>query len=139
MRAGTATKARPGWQIANGVMLVALTFSVIVQLNDPDPLVWVAIYGAAALVCAFEIARRARWWFAALVGTVALVWAATIASRVIGTVPFAAMFEEFEMKNIGVEESREMYGLLIVAVWMAAVAVRSGQRAKRTEHHGGVA
>jgi hypothetical protein len=35
------------------------------------------------------------------------------------------MFEEFEMKNIGVEESREMYGLLLVAGWMAVLAHRA--------------
>lgn len=138
MTAGTATKARPGWQIANGVMLVAFAFSVIVQINDPDPFGWMAIYGAAGLVCAFEITRRARWWIATLVGAVALVWAATIAPRVIGSVPFTDMFGEFEMKNAGIEESREMYGLLIIAGWMTVVAVRSAQRVKRAEHHGGV-
>jgi len=41
------------------------------------------------------------------------------------------MFTEFEMKNAGVEESREMYGLLIVAAWMAAVAVAARLRSAR--------
>ena len=34
------------------------------------------------------------------------------------------MFAEFEMKDIKVEESREMYGLLLIGGWMAAVARR---------------
>jgi hypothetical protein len=42
---------------------------------------------------------------------------------VLGNVRFIEMFGAFEMKNIGVEESREMYGLLIVAVWMAVLTV----------------
>jgi hypothetical protein len=120
------------------MMLLAFAFSVIVQINDPDPFVWMAIYSAAGLVCAFEIKRRARWWIATLVGVVALVWAFTIAPRVIGSVPFTDMFGAFEMSNAGIEESREMYGLLIIAGWMTVVAVRSALRMKRAEHHRGV-
>jgi len=55
----------------------------------------------------------------------ALAWAATIAPRVIGQVPFLDMFKEFEMKDIGVEESREMYGLILVGGWMSFVAHRA--------------
>jgi hypothetical protein len=110
----------------------------VVQINDPDPWPWIAIYAAAAVLSAIEIRRRARWWAAAVVGGAALVWAATIAPRVIGAVPFLQMFAEFEMKSLGVEESREMYGLLIVAAWMAAIAVRSWSRTKGAEHHPGV-
>lgn len=126
------------WPLANAVMLLAFAISVIVQINDPDPFVWMAIYGAAALVCALEITRRARWWMATMVGGVALVWAVTIAPRVIGAVPFTDMFGAFEMSNVGIEESREMYGLLTIAGWMAAIAVRSALRMKRAEHHRGV-
>jgi transmembrane protein TMEM220 len=111
------------WTIANAVMVLAFVFSVIVQVNDPDPLSWMAVYGAAALLCGLELRRLVRPLFPALLAALALAWAATIAPRVVGQVPFADMFAEFEMRNAGVEESREMYGLLIVAGWMAAVAV----------------
>jgi len=136
----TADASR-GWRAANAIMLLLFAFSVIVQVNDPDPLRWMAIYGGAALVCGLAMARRARWWAAALVGLAALVWAATIAPRVVGSVPFADMFGAFEMKNAAVEESREMYGLLLVAGWMAviaAISLRSGQRPQRAEHHSGM-
>jgi hypothetical protein len=113
-------------------MLVAFLFSVAVQLNDPDPLRWMAIYGAAAVVCGLELAGRVRWVLPVLVGATALVWAASIAPRVLGRVPFSAMFAEFEMQNAGVEESREMYGLLIVALWMAAVAWAAHRRTRAT-------
>ena len=132
------------WTAANAVMLLALAFSVVVQFNDADPWLWVAVYGAAGLVCALELRRRTRPAFAAIVAIVALGWAATIAPRVIGTVPFTEMFAEFEMQNIGVEESREIYVLLIVGAWMAPVTVAawrrrvaghvSAQRAQAPEH-----
>jgi hypothetical protein len=119
------------WTIANGVMLLAFVFSVVVQFNDPDPLTWALMYGAAALVCAFELRRRVHPLVPAGVAGLAGAWAATIAPRVVGKVPFGSMFAEFEMANIGVEESREMYGLLLIALWMAAVAVAAWRRRVR--------
>ena len=124
---------RTAWTGVNGVMLLAFLFSVVVQYNDPDPVRWMAIYGAAAAVCTVELRRRTRMIYPAMVGAVALAWAGTIAPRVLGVVRFGDMFAEFEMKNAGVEESREMYGLLIVAVWMAlvGVAVRLRRESRR--------
>ena len=116
------------WTIANAVMLLAFLFSVIVQFNDPDPVHWAAIYAAAALMCGLELRRRAHPLAAAGIAAVALAWAATIAPRVVGKVRFGAMFAEFEMADIGVEESREMYGLLLIAAWMAVVAVVAWRR-----------
>jgi hypothetical protein len=111
------------WLGANAIMLLMFAFSVVVQVNDPDPLVWMTVYGAAAVVCGLELRRRTPWWAACGVGVVALVWAVTIAPRVVGVVPFTSMFAEFEMKDAGVEEAREMYGLLLVAAWMLAIEV----------------
>ena len=109
-------------------MMLAFLFSVIVQFNDPDPVTWATIYGAAMLVCAFELRRRVHPLVPAAIALVALIWAATIAPRVLGQVPFSAMFAEFEMKNAGVEESREMYGLVLIALWMIAVAIAAWRR-----------
>lgn len=146
--AGDAVRRRT-WTIANVVMLLAFAFSVVVQVNDPDPWSWILIYAAALMICAAELGRRTRPASAAIVGVAALAWAATIAPRVIGRVRFLDMFEEFEMRGVGIEESREMYGLLIIALWMAAVVVAAWRRrraatrtspqgAERPQHHGGV-
>ena len=126
-------------------MLLMFSFSAIVQFNDPDPSRWIAIYAAAALICGLEVARRTKPLWAVLLAAVADIWAATIAPRVLGKVPFSDMFAEFEMKDLGVEESREMYGLVLISLWMAAVAIaawrrraRSAQRAEGAEHGVGV-
>lgn len=113
-------------------MLLAFVLSVVVQVNDPDPIRWMALYGAAAIVCGIELTRRVRPWFPALLALLALTWAATIAPRVLGKVPFRDMFAAFEMHNAGIEESREMYGLVIVAAWMAVLAA-VGRQGRRTE------
>lgn len=116
------------WTIANVVMLLAFVFSVIVQFNDPDPLLWAAIYSAAAIVCFFELRRRTNPLVPLGIAVVTAIWAATIAPRVVGKVRFSAMFAEFEMANTGIEESREMYGLLFIGLWMGAVAIAAFRR-----------
>ena len=119
-----ASRFATAWKVADALFLLMFVFSVVVQVNDPDPLAWMAMYGAAAIACLLSLLGRVPWWFAVLVGLVALGWAPTLAPRVLGNVPFLSMFAEFEMKDIGVEESREMYGLLIIAGWMAVIGHR---------------
>lgn len=116
------------WAAADALMFLAFALSVAVQLNDPDRLRWMLIYGAAAAACLLSLLHRLRWWLPAAIGIVALAWAATIAPRVLRKVPFGEMFGAWEMKSPGIEESREMYGLLIVAVWMGILVLRSRRR-----------
>ena len=116
------------WTAANAIMLLAFIFSVVVQFNDPDPLLWAAIYAGAAIVCGLELRRRTPLALPAAVAIATLVWAATLAPRVIGKVPFSSMFAEFEMADMGIEQSREMYGLLLIAGWMIAVAMAAWRR-----------
>lgn len=114
-------------RILSGVMTLLFALAVAVQYNDPDPLGWMAIYGAALVVSALAAWRPgfAPWACPAAVGAIALVWAATIAPRALGKVPLGQMFSRWEMKNVAVEENREMFGLLIVAVWMVVLALAS--------------
>ena len=116
----------------NSLMTAAFVFSVVVQYNDPDPIRWMLIYGAAAAACILSLRGKLRWTVPAAIGLVALVWAGSIAPRVIGQVRFADMFQSFEMKDPMVEEAREMGGLLIVWAWMA-VLVAVSRKAKPRE------
>jgi hypothetical protein len=69
------------WTVANAIMLLMFVFSAAVQLNDPDPLPWMGIYGAAAAVCALETRRRTPAWAPVALALVALVWAGSIYYR----------------------------------------------------------
>lgn len=121
------------WWIADALFFLMFVLSVVVQFNDPDPIRWAAIYGAAALVCLLSLMGRVNKWQPLVVGAIALVWALTIAPRVVGRVDPKSMFSAWEMKSERIEESREMYGLLIAAFWMALVAIRAERSAKRTQ------
>jgi hypothetical protein len=121
------------WRAGDAVFLVMFGLSVAVQVNDPDPIGWVAVYGAAALCCGLALAGRLRWWLPAAVAGAAAAWSATIAPRVLGRVPWRRMFEAWEMHDLGIEESREMYGLLIVALWMGVLTIRARRSAEGAE------
>jgi hypothetical protein len=119
------------WTAANGVMLLMFLLSVAVQYNDPDPIRWMSVYGAAAVACVLEIRRKTPLWLPLVLALVAFIWALSI-GYVSHNDAVAAMFAQWEMKNIHVEETREMYGLTIVWVWMLAVAVAWWVRRTRT-------
>jgi len=105
-------------QPTNVAMLFLFLAFVALQYNDPDPLVWMPMYGAAALACWLRWRSRPHRLVAGLVGLVALVWAGILAPGVVGQVSFADMFSSFKMISQLVEQEREMFGLLLVSGWM---------------------
>ena len=117
------------FRLLSGVMAALFAVAVAVQYNDPDPIQWMAIYGAACLVSIIAAVRGAAPVAAsALVGLVAAAWAIFWASTSQATLPvYAHMFDAWEMQNTPIEEAREACGLLIVAVWMGIVALRAGR------------
>ena len=95
----------------------------VVQYNDPDPLGWALMYTAAAATSFAAPWGRLPRAVPMVVAVVALAWAATLAPRVFQHGEFASMFGGWEMANTGVEESREFWGLVIIAGWMAALTL----------------
>ncbi len=107
------------FRVLNAVMIPIFAISVYVQYNDPDPLAWMAIYGAALISCVLVVRDRRYWQFSVLIGAIALGWAASLLPHVLGRVALEQMFESWTMNNNPlVEEARESGGLLIVASWM---------------------
>lgn len=112
------------WRILNVLMAVLFLFAAALQLNDDDPVRWLAIYAAAALPCVLVVVRRkTAAGPAAVVAAISIVWAIIYAGRGAWSVPPSEMFAEWEMKNAQVRETREMFGLLIIATWMIAMLV----------------
>lgn len=108
--------------IANVAMLAAFVLSAAVQWNDPDPWRWVAIYVAAAVACVLgrRVGRGARL-LAAVVGAAALLWASSLAPRALADLRPGDLVREMEASTPAIELGREMFGLLLVAGWMAVL------------------
>jgi hypothetical protein len=121
------------WTVTNAIMLLLFVFAAVVQVNDPDPLVWIGIYTAAAVVCGLELRRRTPAWAPLALSLLALAWAGSL---YVGArdVPVASLFAEWEMRDLRIEEAREMYGLAIVAVWMLLIAAARWARRRPAPH-----
>jgi Transmembrane family 220, helix len=118
------------WTAANVIMLPLFLFSVALQYNDPDPIRWMSIYGISAVVCVLEIRRKTPLWLPALVALIAIVWAVSIGYGAHADA-FRHMMDQWEMKNVHIEETREQYGLTIVYVWMLAEILAGVLRRRR--------
>jgi hypothetical protein len=106
------------FRIVDALMALIFLAAVAVQYNDPDPIRWMAIYGAACLLSVITVVqRRVHPAVPLLVSAVALVWSAAIMLGGPGGASYLHM-------------------LLIVAAWMAVLAVR-GKRATRSTRSAG--
>lgn len=107
--------------------LIAIVFGVVfllfaaLQYNDPDPQVWVSIYGLAAAACFMAWAGLARWWFLAIMALFYLVAAVYQWPPVFE----GFLFSEVGMRSLNIELAREAGGLAITALVMAVLAVLS--------------
>ena len=116
---------------ANAAMTAVFLLSAGVQYNDPDPARWVAVYGVAALVCIMMFCVRMSWLIPGGTGMVALVWAGMMIPQVREHVVLEDIFASVQMKDLFVEQAREIGGLLIVAGWMAVLTAAAYRRAQR--------
>ena len=100
--------------------LILLAFAVI-QYNDPDPEVWITIYGIGALLCLLNIKKMYR-----NVRAISLIF--ILAGFVFSIYNWPSEwlgFDQTDPPNINVEKARESCGLLI-----ASLLVGLGMRLK---------
>ena len=118
---------RPGCVFRAGAagMCALFLLSVAVQYNDPDPYLWMPIYGLAAVLAGMGAAGRlpVRANAAALLLYLGLfaLWAPSLAGA------RHEAFESWHMQAPEDEEPREAGGLALCALWSAlqvAVAAR---------------
>jgi hypothetical protein len=97
-----------------------------VQVNDPDPAFWIALYGLAALLAGLCAAGRLQFWpnLAALALFLALfiAWSPTLFGA------RSAAFTSFEMRAGDDEEPREAIGLLLCVGWSAVQTFAAWRR-----------
>jgi hypothetical protein len=114
-------------------MAALFMFGVIVQYNDPDPLIWMLIYLAPALLCiGSAVQGDVSRWATLGVGVVALLWG-LVWSKGTSFNEYFHMFDYWEMKSAAAEEARETGGLLIIAAWMGVLSGYAWFR-KRDRH-----
>jgi hypothetical protein len=114
----------PSWfRNASWGMAALYLLSVAVQYNDPDPLRWIAIYGAAAVAAAWLPSRRWAIGLALATAVAALVWAVALTPEIWGRVGFSDLWKKMSEKGGAVEVEREIGGLVIVVGWLVPGAL----------------
>ncbi len=106
------------FKVVGGVFAILFLISAVLQYNDPDPLFWIAIYGMATLVTLGFVFNRVSYIVPVLVGLLCVIGFFLI---------FPEKFEGFvigqgDINNI--EEAREAFGILIIAIVMFVFALR---------------
>jgi len=100
------------------VMVPLFATCVALQYNDPDPIRWMLIYGAAMVISAVLPAKRDAAKIGLIVAAICLVWAAVLILGIYDKVTFSDVFLKMSEKGGAVEEEREAGGLLIEGVWL---------------------
>ena len=99
-------------------MATLLVVCVLLQINDPDPARWMAIYGACAVVAALLPSQKKIVPVGFVLGFGALVWAGYLLYVVWGRVEVTDLVNKMSEKGGAVEEGREAGGLAIAGAWL---------------------
>lgn len=115
-------------RLFNYLMTVIFIFGAVLQYNDPDPVRWMLIYGAAAATCIWwHMGREGVRMACVVIAIIAIAWAIVLFAGIGGDRPFymRELLSSFGMKNESVEIYREIGGLLIIAFWMIVLSFYS--------------
>jgi hypothetical protein len=104
-------------KIVNLVLAVMFLGFAFLQINDPDPLLWILIYGAMAVVCVMAAFNRYyKIWMIALV-VFYLGYSVILIPGVkewLAQEDRSALFDDVaKMEHLYIEEAREFLGLMI--------------------------
>jgi Transmembrane family 220, helix len=123
-------KPVPGWyRFASYLMAALLLVCMLLQLNDPDPIRWMAMYGAAMVVALLLPAKRSLVPLGFLVAALALGWATYLLLDVWGRMEVTNLVEKMSEKGGAVEEGREAGGLAIAGCWLLFASYFRSRRA----------
>ncbi len=115
-------------RIANGILAALLLLFAAVQLNDPDGLFWIVVYGIGAIWCGIAAWRAALYAIPIVYGLYAL----TCAAALVGLFYFWPSTSEWWMQDVWweTETAREGMGImiLVIALIVAGFIVRRARR-----------
>ncbi len=107
-------------KVVSLLLALLFTYFVVVQYNDPDPEVWMPIYGIAVVACLsvfFDKAPR-KYVFFIMAGAYLLAAFQQWPPKYEGV-----FWGEMAMRSINIELARESLGLVISSVGMLVMGV----------------
>ena len=117
LRYGQGMKPVPRWFVAVcWVLAFVFALSAGLQVNDPDPGIWIPAYLVASILVGVLPLRRHLGFAALVLGFGAVVWAAYLGKQAFGgDVGAGDLFMKMSEKGGLVEVGREAVGVAIMA------------------------
>lgn len=122
------------WRALSAIMSVLALWAAYLQLNDPDPERWFAMYLACAAVALVSALGRGKAALAGAVGLIAALWAAAIVPELLGVWTPSDLGARMSSDRPEVEYGRELGGLSIVAGYCLAAWAIERRRAQAETH-----
>ncbi len=111
--------------------LLAMMFLVFasLQINDPDPVIWILIYGTMAVVCVMAIFQYYLRWLMIIQSICYITYCVILIPGIrqwLASSDRSLLFDELaKMQYSYIEESREFLGLVICLVVLAGLWFKS--------------
>lgn len=122
-------------KICSALMALLFIAWAAFQYNDPDPFLWILVYGLAALASILFLVNRLSFWFPVGFLAIAIIWAIVLYTQA-EYLDLATAIQECELEmgsflsvcswipqKLTSEKWREMGGLIFVSIWMGALAI----------------
>jgi hypothetical protein len=123
-------------RILNSILALMFMAFAFVQVNDPDPILWILIYGVMAIVSVMAIFE---YFIPALMYALALGYLVYLVILFPGMMDWynspdrSLLFDDIaKMQYTYIEEAREFLGLLICLIALAFYILRARLAAKKS-------
>ena len=122
----------------HALMALLFLFSVVVQLNDPDPIPWIVLYGAAFVLALAGVVGRPSGPGSIGLALVAGIWAMSLSPSLGAFAARDLSATHFQMKagDVIEEEARECGGLLLVSFGALVLIMDANARRRRSVRGG---
>lgn len=121
-------------RVVNFILAIMFLGFAFLQLNDPDPALWIIIYGVMAVFCIaamFEVYSRKAILALMIIYAIYSLFYIKGLKEWLQQEDLSVLFDDLaKMEYPYIEESREFLGLLICIIVLAFYLYRSGKRGK---------
>jgi hypothetical protein len=110
--------------VLNAIFLIIYLLCAAVQYNDPDTILWISLYLAAAAMCILQFRLEPPRWPPRILAVISVAGIGTLLPSIVGQVSIEDIFASISMKTNSVEQAREIGGLLLVGLWAGVLSYR---------------
>lgn len=119
-------------RILNFILAFMFIVFAFLQVNDPDPFIWITIYGVMAVFCilaAFEFYPKKFLWGAVIVfGLYAIYYLPGVQEWLMNDHKEDLFDNLAKMNHLYIEESREFLGLMICLATLTFILIRAKRK-----------